>query len=80
MIDASVFEHASMINVTQIQKIPENKTEYIREEIAELKMQFSKVMAKEEAIERKLMAQEHFFPVLHREIDNLKNELATKTS
>jgi len=80
MIDHAVSEHASMINVTQIQKIPENKTDSIKEEIAELKIIVSKLASKEEAIEKKVGEFDRNFPRLNMDLGNLRTDMQTKAS
>jgi len=80
MIDHAVSEHASMINVTQIQKIPENKSESIKEEIGELKIHLSKIASKEETIEKKVQEFERNFPRLNMDIGNLRTDMQTKAS
>jgi len=80
MIDHAVSEHASMINVTQIQKIPENKNESITEEIVELKNMLSKIAAKEETIEKKVQEFERNFPRINMDIGNMRTDMQTKAS
>lgn len=80
MIDASVSNHASLINVTQIQKIPDNKEEIIKEEMADLKNHMSKITQKEENIEKKVLEFERIFPRLNTDIGNLRTDIQTKAS
>jgi len=69
-----------MVNVTQIQKIPENKTESIKEEMNELKVILSKLNNKEEIIEKKILEFERNFPRISSDLGNLRIDLQTKCS
>lgn len=53
MVDVAVIEHASMINVTQIQKMPENKSEAMKEEVNEIKAMIASVRTQCDGAEKK---------------------------
>jgi len=53
MVDVAVIEHASMINVTQIQKMPENKSEAIKEEMNEIKAMIASVRTQCDGADKK---------------------------
>jgi len=80
MIDTAVTEHASMVNVTQIQKIPENKTETIKEEMSELKNLITKLTTKEEGIEKKLQELDRNIPRITTDIGLLRTDMQSKAS
>lgn len=80
MIDNAVTEHASMVNVTQIQKIPENKTETIKEEMAELKNLITKLTTKEEGIEKKIQELDRNIPRITTEIGLMRTDMQTKAN
>lgn len=80
MIEHAIVQHSSMVNVTQIQKIPENKTESIKEEMNELKVILSKLNNKEEIIEKKILEFERNFPRISSDLGNLRIDLQTKCS
>lgn len=69
MVDVAITEHASMINVTQIQKMPENKSEAINEEFNEIKSLIANLRQQCDASEKKIVEYDRWFPEIKNEVD-----------
>jgi len=80
MIDHAMVEHASLVNVVQIQRIPENKTESLKEEIKELQLMVTKFTNQGIVIEKKMIEFERNFPRIQTDIGNIRAEIQTRCS
>lgn len=75
MVDVAVVEHASMINVTQIQKMPENKSEAMKEEMNEIKAMIASVRTQCDGADKKFTDYDRFFPEIKKDVDKLNIEV-----
>jgi len=75
MVDVAITEHASMINVTQIQKIPENKSEAMKEEFAEIKSLIASLRQQNDATEKKITEYDRSFPEIKKDVDKCSIEV-----
>jgi len=75
MVNVAITEHASMINVTQIQKIPENKSEAMKEEFNEIKSLIASVRTQCETSDKKIIEYDRYLPELKRDLDKLNIEV-----
>lgn len=75
MVDVAITEHASMINVTQIQKIPENKSDAINEEFNDIKSLIANLRQQVDANEKKIIEYDRWLPDIKNEVDKCSIEV-----